>query len=524
MFLPLLGLFASDVVTFAPGTSAEFQDTVRQVSASMEKGDKAKATRLLNLLPTKSVTYSWDEKAIPAAMRADFAKARDRMFREMTAVFATLTKVPAAQAQVQFSFAPVLGKRPQDANPLGVALFFNEKATPRMEAVIGLKRGMKGQTIDLDDVRGAVRYALARYLGLSEQAQAASQRPDLPGQTWPLTNNDFSAIAGNFKLVDSLRKAIQENKPVATGVPQISIDPAVIEIGEVTQGDKVPFSVQITNTGTAPLSYVTKGDCGCVVGTPPGVIAPGGVALIRPHVDSTEYVGKLVKALIVTTNDPERPTITIPVKLNVKPLYRFLTPQGSTILLDDSKTKDIYLVLADGRPLNILQVRFDGIPIKVTPTEWEGELPDPGLNEPSKKRKGLKLHLEVTGETIPGRAMGSLTLITDHDRFRVITTTIYAQTGIVASPDDLYIGALGSVPKSSTLSLSRPGKAFKVLGVESDNPRVTATFEALRPDEVRLKVEYDGKATTGDVVAKLKVKTDDPKQPVVRVTVRGFVP
>ncbi|RYG31732.1 hypothetical protein EON81_22230, partial [bacterium] len=292
MVLPLLGLLASDIVTFGPGTSPEFQDTVRGISAAVEKGDKAKASRLLALLPAKTVTYSWDESAIPKASRADFATARDKAFMEWNGAAPGLRFKKAPQGALQFRFSPLLANRPEDANPLGVAIFFNEKAAPRMESIIGLSRSLKKVPLTVTELRGAVRYSLARYFGLSDQAQGGVRRPDLPGSPGILTNSDLRTVGGNFELIDKLRVAVQENKPVQTGAPQLSIDPATVDIGTVTQGDKIPFSVQLSNTGTAPLSYATQGDCGCVVGTPPGVIPPGGVVLLRPHVNSTEYSGK----------------------------------------------------------------------------------------------------------------------------------------------------------------------------------------------------------------------------------------
>ncbi|CAN5616622.1 hypothetical protein BH11ARM2_BH11ARM2_25840 [soil metagenome] len=524
MLLPLLGLLVAEPLVFAPGSSPEFQEAVKGVSSALDRGDAARAGRLMALLPARSTTFSWDDSAVPKNKREEFAQARDAAMVEWRQAGSSPLFGPDPNPAIRFRFSPVLAPRPQDKNPLGVALFFYDKATPRLEAFIGLKRGPGNVSVDADGVKAAVRYTLARYLGLADRDSGPLLRPDLAQPSMGLSFLEMAAVDANFRLLDTLGKAVRENKPVQVGSPHIVIDPAVAEVGTVIQGDRKPFSIQISNTGDAPLSYTTRGDCGCVVGAPPGVIPPGGVALIQPQIDSTEYVGKLVKKLIITTNDPERPTIEIPVKLQVTPIYRFLTPQGDTVVVDQSNKATLYLSIPEDRPFNILKTDFSGFPAKVTYTPWEGELADPALNEPVRKRKGYRIDLEVQDDAVNGHTSGTLAVVTDNPKFRLIRTTVYAQRGIAAMPDDVYLGAIGDAPKQSFVTLSRPNRPFKVLGIDSDNPRIKATAEPQPNGEVRITVTYDGKQTSGEMDARLSIRTDDPKQPKILVIVRGFVP
>jgi hypothetical protein len=72
--------------------------------------------------------------------------------------------------------------------------------------------------------------------------------------------------------------------------------------------------------------------------------------------------------------------------------------------------------------------------------------------------------------------------------------------------------------------LSRPGKAFKVVGVNLTETYLEAHIEPGKDDtEYRLVVEYKGKAPKGVFRALVKVTTDDPQQPEVLVPVRGVV-
>lgn len=523
MILPLLGLFATEPLVFAPGTSPEFQGMVRQVSAALEKKDRGRAERLIALLPAKNNVYAWDDTEVPIGQRQEFAKARDAAFAEWRQAGSSPRFIESTNPTIRFRFSPELAPRPQGDAPLGVALFFYDKATPRMEAFIGLARGSGKKKVTASEVRDAVRYAIARYLGLAEQDSGVTRRPDLPEPGFGPGSPNFFTVDSNFRIIDSLVKAIKEDKPVQAGTPRIVFDPQKVEIGTVIQGERKKFSVQLTNTGDAPLSYQTQGDCGCVIGAPPGVIPAGGTVLIQPSIDSTEYVGKLVKKLIVTTNDPEKPTFEIPVHLEVKPLFRFLMPEGDTIQTDETRKTSVYLTFADEVPMNVLKANFDGYPVKLVQTAWEGELADPQMSEPTRKRKGFRFDIELEGEPPEGRATGTLSMITDNPKFRILRTQIYTQKGIVAMPDDVYLGALTATPKRSFVTLTRTSKPFKVLGIDSDNPHVKAIAEPQPNGDVRVVVEYDGKLTKGELGARLTIRTDDAKQPKILVLVRGIV-
>ena len=72
--------------------------------------------------------------------------------------------------------------------------------------------------------------------------------------------------------------------------------------------------------------------------------------------------------------------------------------------------------------------------------------------------------------------------------------------------------------------LSRPDKPFKVLSVESDVTFIKASLEPFKGStNYKIVAQYDGTAPRGRFLAKITVKTDDPKQPVIEIPVEGIV-
>jgi hypothetical protein len=266
------------------------------------------------------------------------------------------------------------------------------------------------------------------------------------------------------------------------------------------------------------------GDCGCVRAGLPGVVAPGSTVLLKPYIDTTDFAGELHKRVILYTNDPEMPTRVLPIQVNVTPSYRFLAPAGaSTLLGENDNTNIIYLVIPTGSPIKVKEAHLDGVPGTVTMEPWKGSLPDPDLREPSLPREGYRLTVRY-GEPFPTtRAPAMISVVTGDIRKPRIRFPVSVQRGIVALPDELYMGTLGSAPHKSVLLVSRPGRPFKVMEATTNHSSLGASFEPLANGDYKITVRYDGKAPSGDFEAVITLLTDDLRQPNVKIPVHGIV-
>jgi hypothetical protein len=92
----------------------------------------------------------------------------------------------------------------------------------------------------------------------------------------------------------------------ATG-PVITFKEKSIDFGDLTQGDKVSHTFQLTNTGTAPLIISNvAATCGCTVPSwPKEPIAPGKTAEIQVSFNSTGKMGKQNSVVRIYSNASE---------------------------------------------------------------------------------------------------------------------------------------------------------------------------------------------------------------------------
>ena len=103
---------------------------------------------------------------------------------------------------------------------------------------------------------------------------------------------------------------------LAFAAPKIVFDSEVHAFAEVESGTQIPAEFVIRNTGDEPLEITDlKVTCDCTeVSAEPETIPPGGEGTIFVVLDTSYRVGELDKEVIVHTNDPERPKITLHIK------------------------------------------------------------------------------------------------------------------------------------------------------------------------------------------------------------------
>lgn len=138
--------------------------------------------------------------------------------------------------------------------------------------------------------------------------------------------------------------------------PRLEITPAEFDFGQVWQGEPAKREFTIKNTGDAPMTITLKSTCGCTVATNPKTPLAAGESTTFSITYDTTRPGAAHKTVIVTTNDPARPTLDIAVKGEVKPLYT-ATPSENIVFQDlepsSIETQTIKLETKYERPLNL---------------------------------------------------------------------------------------------------------------------------------------------------------------------------
>jgi hypothetical protein len=503
---------------------------VLAVEDSLQKGDFTRAAAQLQLLPKVNVNLNWDDHKVPQGFRAAFRKAGDDAMSLWRGRIPGLTFSNGSKPDIRISFEPVLAKRPDTDLPAAHVSFWSEEPnSPRLDYVIGLKRGSPLKGSEEIDVFDDVAYCIGSYLGLGDGVIGSDTMAptDLPRVArTSISGIEFATMKKNLQVVAILERAVKEQITITPTKADLFIDPMVLDSEPVIQGDRVEFHVQLSNRGNGPLTFSMFPDCGCTVVTEPGTVDPGSARMVSFAVDTTNFISNVSKHVAIYTNDPTNPVRVVTLNIKIRPRYRLLTPLGDTVVVPPTGLKyALYLIPALGTNLDPVSVTLSGtVPGKISYSPWQGVLPDPELNEGPKQRKGFKVQVDISGSVGSGRNQATIQILTANSEFPDIAYSFNTQKGIIALPDQVVMGEVGKVPKGAQFIVTRPKSPFKILGVLSNSPNLKASVVPGRsPDTYSIAIQYDGNARSGELLASVKVKTDDPKQPVIDVPVSATV-
>jgi hypothetical protein len=342
-----------------------------------------------------------------------------------------------------------------------------------------------------------------------------------------LTLADVRLAQRVIEVSDRIRKELAAKKDPKVGAPQIYINPTKFTPAPVGQAEEMTLTLQVSNQGKGTLDYRLVPDCGCfVLGRYQSTLAPGETTVVSIMINTYEFLGKLSKVLYVYSNDPEFPIKRIPLETIVRHAYRFVNKTEGPVLYAEGSgaTFETILVLDDSQDFNIKSVTVNGVSAIVEHSPWTGELDYPEIGEGVKERKGFLIRAVLSPNVPEGRTPMQIQVETDDDVFRSLVTTINVQKGIVSVPLSLYFGQIGKEPARTWVVLTRPGRPFKILKVESDTDFIVPSFEPGRDGaEYRVIASYAGDGPIGRFVGRITVHTDDPKQSVIKLVVEGTV-
>jgi hypothetical protein len=497
------------------GASAEFFQTAAEIHALLEKKNFAEAGKRLSWLPNRNVTFSWEDQEVSIAARDAFADARDRAMGEWEKVFQGPTFKEEKNALVQFRFVKSLGIDATTGEPKAAAYLFRPGVSPRLECLIALQRGAKASPTTSMEVRNEVMYGISSYLGFATNPAFGSigSRTDLPtNRPTVMTVVDYDVFKKIQAYGDALRSAVKRQDPWPMQRPQLVISPADATAPDTEESGRARFSFQISNTGSAPLSFRTIGDCGCVIPVPPATLAPGATVVINPQIDTTGFKELLDHRLILYTNDPEVPVRSLPIRVKVLPRFNWSDPNRGVLVMDaENATTKLSVEYATARNLDWNRARLDGI---------EGEIRYE--LSPKGDRTRAEVTLDINNPLPNGRRMVTLSIPSTTALGGLARYSFSVQRGIAVLPGDLYVGTLGGDAKEINFLVSRPGKPFRITKITSDLPYLKFTPTDLgKQEEYRVNVKYAGDAPTGEINGVITIETNDPRQPVLKMAVTG---
>jgi Protein of unknown function (DUF1573) len=306
-------------------------------------------------------------------------------------------------------------------------------------------------------------------------------------------------------------RAGEADGPSPTGGPRVEIAQMHLETGTVDPGTKVPFDFVVRNTGSAPLEILNvKPFCGCVVAAFDHVIAPGGTGAIHAVLNTLGRQGTVRKEIDVTTNDPKKPNLVLTVKafarqvLQVDPGDELALP----LVAGKALTQPVTVRSMEGMAFRVLRVESTAPYVRALPLE-------------TGTGTARRVRLTVL-PTAPDRAFDALvTLKLDHPKIPEVILRVrgFPRRPIMARPERLYFGAVtAQAPVTRDVMLARTEGAFRVLGVETDDPRLRTEIiaePAGRGCDVIVTCQGGGKP--GPLKGVITIRTDDPGCPRIVV-------
>jgi hypothetical protein len=368
-----------------------------------------------------------------------------------------------------------------------------------------------------------VGQGLGAYLGLAPTEDPA----DLMGPDTHDPKVSIKPSARDLQVarqIQQVRLALLEfaRKRVVIHVPKPALvaEKLSVDAGEVLQGEAAHYLFTLKNTGDAPLEIAAKSNCGCTVASYDKVIAPGAAGKIEAQIRTEGFRGRIGKTIDVTTNDPEQPRITLQLAADVLTVVNVLpASQPPLALKDDAPTvRELQVQLRDTEPVELKQVTCS-VPYATARAE--------PVESGSGNTRTYRVTLTVQPDAPIGRTPLSVTLFTTSKREPQASFGFLCEKGILALPLGVYLGAIGPrtpLPVTQIVTLMRREGTFHVRSVESSDPRVEARAEVEQEGtQYRLTLTCRGGGAAGVFSAKIRVETDDPRQPRLEIPVVGSV-
>jgi hypothetical protein len=296
------------------------------------------------------------------------------------------------------------------------------------------------------------------------------------------------------------------------------------QAGEVVQGTEVVHGFPIHNTANQDIRIRRIGTAnGARVVLMDSVVRPGERGTIRISVVTHGMRGPLNALANVYTENPNTPVASLHVKgdvvlpLEVKPRKQayFFTVKGAPA------SQALSIVSYSKRPLQLKAVTSDNPRFRVQ-------------SQPVRAGREYRLTVTLDPTTPPGKHDGRVMVTTDSPQFPEIAIPTFAKvedslsTSLDAVPfGQIAYGALENpvVARKSVLVKKYGARDFRVLNATTDVSFLTVEVVPSKPGEsflVNVRI-MPKRAKRGQVNGTLRITTNDPARPELRLPITGKI-
>lgn len=309
----------------------------------------------------------------------------------------------------------------------------------------------------------------------------------------------------------------------------ISIDPTSFDFGDMKQQQTKTGIVTVTNEGAGLLRIEdVKAECGCTVPVlATNTLAPGESTQIEITFDSKKFHGTVIKAVNITSNDPNNAVVDVIIKANVHAAL-LIDPISQRVgftrsLQGETFTKNVTFTATEIPKLEIQ-----------APKSRKGLFEVATINGFEGNPQVSVLQVILPADMEPGRHRDNIRVMTNIEDMPTvdIVTQAWVSQSLIVSPELVSFRYKKSFNKSIRVSPFVKGTEFKVTGAEIDLPEIKVeVLETIPNQETKVIMTGEPISSTdprvleakGKIKGTLIIHTDLADSPVIKIPVTYMV-
>jgi hypothetical protein len=315
----------------------------------------------------------------------------------------------------------------------------------------------------------------------------------------------------------------------AASGPNMVVPEKIKDVGTVAQGEVVEVDFRIVNEGGQPLQVkAVRPTCGCTVADYDEQIAAGAEGMVKAKLDTKDFSGPISKSILIMTNDPREPTVSVVIKADVRPFVEVLPRpliRFNAVQREPMSQKVVVVATEPDRKFEVEAVESSVPFLEPAVRKLSG-------NELISGKPGqqYEVSLALAKDAPVGPVSAQLAIMTDHPKAEKVVVKVYGviRAMINVTPTQVQFGTVDATARPGRNLIvvnNRTGNAAMEIGSMSlDNPAFDTsltTIEEGRRYQVTVKVKED--ASPGDQTGTLTIATNDPEFPELTVPVKATV-
>ncbi len=310
---------------------------------------------------------------------------------------------------------------------------------------------------------------------------------------------------------------------------KLVIPEKVIDKGEVARGDVVEANFKLVNEGSETLVVrAVRPTCGCTVADFDREIPAGSSGWIKAKLETADFSGPVSKSILIMTNDPDEPTVTVVIKADVKPYVEVLPRpliRFNAVKHEPMDASVVVVATEEDPPLKISKVESSVPFLKASVRALEQD-------ELVRRRPESQYEVSVnlTDDAPVGPVNAELIAYTNQPKAREVSIKVYGVVRdlIHVTPPQIQFGTVEAKvkPGRNVIVVSnRTGDSkTNVTSAAVDDAAFVADVRAIeegRRYQVTVTIKEDAAPGVRDAV--LTLATTDPQFPKLTVPVRADI-